>query len=118
MKRDPFLFLEDILASIVLIEKYTKNLTLSLLEKKIEKQDSLIRRIEIIGEAAKNLPLDFKNKYSDISWKDIAGMRDIIVHAYFGINLDTIWKVVKNDLPKLKKQIKEIIEAEKNKKNN
>ncbi len=113
MKRDNLLFLEDILTSIILIEKYTKNLNLSLLEKKIEKQDSLVRRIEIIGEAAKNLPLDFKNKYSDVPWKDIAGMRDIIVHAYFGVNLDTVWKVVKNDLPKLKKQIQEILKAEK-----
>ena len=113
MKRDNLLFLEDILTSIILIEKYTKNLNLSQLEKKIEKQDSLVRRIEIIGEAAKNLPLDFKNKYSGVPWKDIAGMRDIIVHAYFGVNLDTIWKVVKNDLPKLKKQIQEILKIEK-----
>ena len=112
MKRDPLLFLEDILASIVLIEKYTKNLGLSQLEKKIEKQDSLIRRIEIIGEAAKNLPPDFKNRHSDVPWKDIAGMRDIIVHAYFGINLDTVWKVVKNDLPKLKRQIQHILKQE------
>ena len=112
MKRDPLLFLEDILASIVLIEKYTKNLDLSQLEKKIEKQDSLIRRIEIIGEAAKNLPPDFKNRHSDVPWKDIAGMRDIIVHAYFGINLDTVWKVVKNDLPKLKRQIQHILKQE------
>ena|SRR3989344_808224 len=113
MKRDSLLLLEDILTSIDLIEKYTKNLNLSKLEKKIEKQDSLIRRIEIIGEAAKNLPLDFRNKYSSVPWKDIAGMRDIIVHAYFGINLETVWKVVKNELPKFKKQIHQILEAEK-----
>ena len=66
MKRDPLLFLEDILTSIALIEKYTKNVSLSKLDKMIEKQDSLIRRIEIIGEAAKNLPADFKNKYHHV----------------------------------------------------
>jgi len=65
-------------------------------------QDSVIRRIEIIGEAVRNIPWEIKQKYPDIPWKDIVGMRDILIHQYFGVDLKLTWKTVKNDIPKLK----------------
>ncbi len=72
-----------------------------------------MRALEIIGEAAKNIPQSFRNKHPDILWKEIAGTRDKLIHLYFGVNLDLIWKVVKEDIPQLKKQIQQILEAEK-----
>ncbi len=68
-------------------------------------QDSVIRRIEIIGEAIKNIPNDIKNSYNQSPWKEITGMRDILIHQYFGVDLDLTWQVIDKDLPKLKRQI-------------
>ena len=77
-----------------------------------EKQNAVIREIEIIGEATKNMSLNFIKKYPDISWRGMTGMRDKIIHHYFGIDLDKIWNVVKYDIPKLKVQIEKILEKE------
>ncbi|MGD9346359.1 MAG: DUF86 domain-containing protein [Candidatus Aminicenantes bacterium] len=67
-----------------------------------------MRRIEIIGEAIKNIPVEFKNKHYDIPWKAISGMRDILIHEYFGIDLKLTWRVVKLRIPKLKDKILDI----------
>lgn len=99
------LYLQDIWESILAIEEYTRNLT----EKKFylnrQVQDAIIRRLEIIGEAVKNLDEDFKNKYPQIEQKKIMGMRDIIAHEYFGIKLERIWDVIRQDLPNLKQEM-------------
>jgi len=105
------LYLKDILDSINLIEKSIKGLSQKDFDKDKDIQDATIRRIEIIGEAAKNVPQPFRKEYGDIPWKDVAGMRDVLIHAYFGVKLDKVWNVVKNDLPLLKKQIQEITES-------
>lgn len=68
-------------------------------------QDAAVRRIEIIGEAAKNIAADFKKDYQEITWKDICGMRDVLTHDYFGLDFDRIWQTIKKDLPPLKKNI-------------
>ncbi|WP_456478738.1 HepT-like ribonuclease domain-containing protein [Geoglobus ahangari] len=73
-------------------------------------QDAVLRRLEIIGEAVKNVPDDFRAKYPDVPWRQIAGMRDVLIHAYFGVNLRRVWKVVKEDLPGLKLKILKILE--------
>ncbi len=71
-------------------------------------QDAFIRRIEIMGEAVKNIPATLKKKYIAIPWKQIAGMRDVICHEYFGVRMDRVWKVVRKDLPALSKNMKKI----------
>jgi uncharacterized protein with HEPN domain len=109
MKKNPKLFLEHILESITLIEEYTGNLTLDDFIISIMTQDMVIRRLEIIGEAIKNLPNEIKEKNQNIPWKSIAGMRDKLVHEYFGVDLKLTWNVVVNELPGLKKNIVEIL---------
>lgn len=105
MKKDINIFLEHILESIYLIEEYIKDKSKSEFLKLRQLQDSVIRRIEIIGEAIKNIPDDFKETHPKIPWKSIIGMRDILIHQYFGIDLNLTWEVIEKDLPKLKKQI-------------
>lgn len=76
------------------------------------RRNAIIREFEIIGEAVKNLPLDFTLKYPHIEWAKIAGLRDKLIHHYFGIELDIVLGIIKQDLPRLKKDIKEILEKE------
>ena len=71
-------------------------------------QDKIIRRIEIIGEAVKNLPEDLKGDHPEVPWRDLAGMRDIVAHQYFGVDLETVWLVAANELPELKAKIQKI----------
>ncbi len=101
-KKDPIIFIDHILESINLIERYIEGKTFEDFIEDVQLQDSVIRRIEIIGEAVRNIPWEIKQKYPDIPWKDIVGMRDILIHQYFGVDLELTWKTVKNDIPKLK----------------
>jgi len=110
MKRDETLFLEDILDSINAIEEFSKNMDKKELISSRLKQNAIIREIEIIGEAAKNISKTIKNKYPEIEWKKIVGTRDIIIHAYFGIDFNAVWDIIKKDLPDLKTKILKIKE--------
>jgi uncharacterized protein with HEPN domain len=101
-------FLEHILESINSIQKYCKGVKKSNFSQSQQLQDAVIRRIEIIGEAVKKLSEDLKNKNKVIEWKKIAGMRDILIHDYFGVDVNLVWNTIKKDLPELKKIIKEI----------
>lgn len=113
MKKDPSIFIGHILDSICDIENYTTDLNKSDFSKSKMAQDAIVRRIEIIGEAVKNLPNDFKAEHKGIPWKDVAGMRDILVHEYFGVNINVVWRTVKEDIPLLKKQILKLTKQQK-----
>ena len=108
MKKDVRPYLKDILDSMGKIEEYTKEITEKDFYENTQIQDSVLRRLEIIGEAVKNIPKDFRNKEPEVPWKKIAGIRDVLIHEYFGVNLKRIWKVIKEDMLILKKQILEI----------
>lgn len=110
MKRDVKVFLEDILESIEKIEEYTANIDEEDFYENSIIQDAVLRRLEIIGEAVKNIPDDFREKYPDIPWKQIAGMRDVLIHAYFGVNWRRVWKVIEEDIQDLKFRILRILE--------
>lgn len=109
MKKDPKVFVSHILDSIQLIEQYSKNMTQAKFLKRRSSQDAIIRRLEIIGEAVKNLPVSFKTLHASVPWKQIAGMRDILIHEYFDVDLVLTWKVVKQELPLIKKQLSDIL---------
>ncbi|MBN2251937.1 MAG: DUF86 domain-containing protein [Candidatus Altiarchaeota archaeon] len=111
MKKDPIIFLDHALECIEIIEEYATGKSKTDFLESLQFQDSVIRRLEIIGEAVKNLPADFKEDHPGIQWRRIAGLRDVVVHKYFGIDLEVTWEIVKNDLPALKKNIRKILEG-------
>lgn len=103
--RDYKLYLDDISKAIKKIERYTKGLTFQKLKKKDLIIDGVARNLEIIGEATKNIPTSIKQKYPNIEWKKVSGLRDILAHEYFGIDLEVLWDIIKNKLPDLKQKI-------------
>ncbi len=109
MIKDPIIFLADILECCQLLEKYTAGVKECQFEVDIQLQDSIMRRLEIIGEATKNIPIKFKKIYPEVPWRKMAGMRDILIHRYHEIHLGDAWRVTKKDVPKVKKQIQKII---------
>lgn len=108
-ERDVKVYLNDILESSERIEEYCQNISEPEFYKSPEKQDAVLRRIQIIGDAAKHIPEEVRLKWPHVPWKKMAGMRDIVVHEYFGITLAMVWQVVIQEIPTLKIQIREII---------
>lgn len=102
-------YLKHIDEYIERIQKSTNKITKNNFENDEDLQDSCLRRIEVIGEAVKNISNSLKKKYPEIEWAKIAGTRDIIIHAYFSVDLDLVWDIIKRDIPLLKKQITKIL---------
>ena len=100
MKKDEP-FLKHIVDAISDVEKFSKNVTKAEFLKNKEKQYAVLRALEIIGEASKNLCEQVKGKHSEVPWRDVAGMRDKLIHGYFGVKLELVWETVRNELPKL-----------------
>lgn len=93
------LYLDDILEATERIERYSKGFTLEKMKKDSLVVDGVVRNLEIIGEAAKNIPANIKEKYPDIEWKKIAGLRDILAHEYFGVDLEVLWDIIEHKIP-------------------
>ncbi len=110
MKRELKASILDMLESIRIIEGYVEGATEADFESDIQMQDSVMRRLEIIGEASKAIPESEKLKFKDIPWKDIVGTRDILIHSYYGVINSRVWKAVKEDLSKLKEALLEMNE--------
>lgn len=109
MVKDYIILIKHILECIEKIQEYTGLITENEFYNSTQAQDAVIRRIEIIGEAAKNIAPDIKSKYPDIPWKQISGIRDMLIHEYFGVDLQLTWKVAREDIVELKKKIQEIV---------
>lgn len=110
MKRNIKLYIKDMIEYIERAEKYLNNLSYEEFINDLKTCDAIIRCIEVIGEAAKKVPENLKNKYPFIPWRDIAGMRDKIVHGYFSIDYEVVWLTIKEDIPKLKPLLKNLLE--------
>lgn len=102
-KRDWKILFEDIIESIIKIEKYTDDLSFDDFENNNLITDAVVRNIEIIGEASKNIPGEIQNQFSDIPWQKLRGIRNRIVHDYFDVDRNIIWHIVTNELSSLKK---------------
>jgi len=109
MPRDYNAYLKDILDAIRKIENYTKAISFDDFVENELITDGVVRNLEVIGEAVKNIPEDVKDKKPEVEWKKIAGLRDILIHDYFGIDEDIVWDTVKNKLPELKEKINELL---------
>jgi uncharacterized protein with HEPN domain len=111
--RDFIFFLEDLLLSISRIEEYIKGFDLIDFRHDYKTVDAVIRNFEIIGEAAKNVPVWIKDKYPSVPWEEMYYLRNKISHEYFGIDYEIIWDIIINHLPKNKSDLEQIIKAEK-----
>lgn len=110
--RDWKLFLEDILESMEKIGSYTEAMDFDSFTRNQLVIDAVIRNLEVVGEACKHIPLRIRKKYDEVPWKAIVGLRNIAIHEYFGLDLENIWKIIKEDLPKNKETFKRIFENE------
>ena len=113
IKRDYCLYLEDMLTSMLRIEEYTGDMEFRKFIMSRMVVDAIIRNFEIIGEASKNVPVEIKNKYPEIPWKKMYGLKNSIAHEYFGIDYEMIWEISKNNLPQNATDLRKIIEKEK-----
>ncbi len=102
--------LDDILECIQAIEEYTREMDFDNFDDARQTQDAVVRRLEIIGEAVKSIPVSVRKKYPDVPWRAIAGMRDILAHEYFGVNLRRVWATVQRDLPPLRQAIARLLD--------
>ncbi|MFH1441075.1 MAG: DUF86 domain-containing protein [Candidatus Omnitrophota bacterium] len=100
--RDYKLYLKDILSAIKAIEKFVKGMEIEEFRRDDKTASAVIRKFEIIGEAAKKIPEDVKQSYPLIPWKEMAGMRDKLIHFYFGIDYNLVWQVIKHRIPQIK----------------
>jgi uncharacterized protein with HEPN domain len=107
-KRSPELLVEDIWESIEKIDRYSEGMTQDNFQSDDKTIDAVVRNLEIIGEAANRMPKDFTERHSEIEWIKIIGLRNRIVHEYFGVDLQIIWQILKKDLPSFKESIEKI----------
>ena len=109
MQRALEAYFEDTLNAIEKIERYTLGMSKEELNQNEMVLDAVVRNLEIIGEVVKKIPVEVRVEYSDIPWRKIAGLRDILIHEYFGININIIWDVIENKLSPLKKTMMDLL---------
>lgn len=107
-------YLQDILDAVAAIEQFTAGIEFEAFSQNLEKVFAVSRAMEIIGEAVKRVPDSVRNQYPDIPWRDIAGMRDQLIHDYFNTDVKIIWQAVQEDVPQLKMMISEVLREIKN----
>ena len=110
-KRDYRDYLQDIIDSIDDIESFTENMSFEDFGKDRKTINAVIRSVEVIGEATKKIPRSIRNKHPSIPWKKMAGIRDKMIHEYFGVDIEILWKTIKEDIPSLKPLIQDVLKS-------
>ena len=108
MKKDPRVYLAQILECIERIEKYTEAGREAFLSQRIV-QDAVVRNFEIIGEAAKRVPKEYRDQHPDIPWRNLAAFRDVLIHQYEGVDMSQVWQVIESQMPSVKAAITTIL---------
>jgi uncharacterized protein with HEPN domain len=112
VSRETLLFLEDIEKSCAKVIRYTEGLERDRVFADEMRFDAILFNLHVIGEAVKKLPLDLRDRYPDIAWREIAGLRDFVAHAYFALDLDILWDAIRKDVPALLVRTREMIQDE------
>lgn len=108
--RDVSLYLQDILDAMLAIEKFVEGLSFENFKDDDKTSSAVIRKFEIIGEAARQVPDDMRKKYNQLPWKEMAGMRDRLIHSYFGVKHELVWHTIKDVIPTVKPRIQEVLQ--------
>lgn len=108
MSRSWELFFRDMLEAAQKVVRYTDGRQADSFFTDEMAYDATLRNLEILGEAAKNIPAEIRQRYPDVDWRDVAGLRDVLAHSYFALDDDTLWKIVKTDIPRLLIQLEQI----------
>lgn len=108
--RDYKLYLKDILDAMERIEEFVEDMSFEKFKEDDKTSSAVVKKFEIIGEASKNVPEGIKQKYTQVPWKEMAGMRDKLIHIYFGVNYRLVWTAIKERIPQLKPLIKKILD--------
>ena len=109
MPRDSRIYLEDILEATRKIKMYTGDLSKATFLEDEKTFDAVVRNLEVIGEAVKKLPADLRAKHTVLDWKKIAGLRDILIHEYFGLDGEIVWDIVQNKVPALDREVRKML---------
>jgi uncharacterized protein with HEPN domain len=109
-KRDPRLFMTDVLDAIEKIERYTAGLTFDQFEANEMVLDAVVRNLEIIGEATRYIPATLRERYTQIEWSRVVGFRNIVIHAYFAVDVEIVWTIATQRLSELKAVLTEMLE--------
>ena len=109
MKRDYTLYINDMLECIERIEEFVGDMSYEEFVEDDKTSSAVVRKLEIMGEASKNIPIEIRREYKEIPWSDVAKMRDKIIHFYFGVDYEIVWKVIKERLPGIKPLIEEVL---------
>jgi uncharacterized protein with HEPN domain len=110
MHRDSKVYLEDVAQAIAKIRRFTAGMSKGAFAADEKTVDAVVRNLEVIGEAVKKVPDVVRDKYPAVEWRKIAGLRDILIHHYFGIDLDILWDIIENKLPVLERQVAQILQ--------
>ncbi|MBI5078684.1 DUF86 domain-containing protein [Candidatus Saganbacteria bacterium] len=109
MKREYSDYIQDIIEAIGNVQDFTKDLTYESFREDQKANFAVVRALEVIGEAAKNIPASLREKYPDIPWKQMTGMRDKLIHEYFGVRYEVVWDTIKIEIPELKPKFEKML---------